>query len=142
MSVIVADTSAIVALIDHGDDAHSAMLELYLQDPDRWTLPWAILPEVAYLVGRHGGPAVEQAFLDDVAGGSYGVDWGQPADLHRAAALHRQYAGLHLGLVDAVVMAIAERLSASAIATLDRRRFGAVTLRGRPALVPDAPRRS
>jgi hypothetical protein len=40
--------------------------------------------------------------------------------------------------VDAVVMAVAERLGADAIATLDRRHFGAVTLRGSPRLVPDA----
>ncbi len=34
------------------------------------------------------------------------------------------------------VMAVAERLRASAIATLDLRHFGVVTLRGRPRLLP------
>jgi hypothetical protein len=33
-------------------------------------------------------------------------------------------------------MAVAERRRADAIATLDLRHFGAVTLRGRPRLVP------
>ena len=139
--MIVADTSAIVALIDHSDGAHRAILALYTRDPDAWTLPWPILPEVAYLVGRYGGPAVEQTFLEDVAARHYGVEWGQPVDLSRAAEINRQYAGLHLGLVDTVVMAIAERLGARAIATLDRRHFGAVTLRGAPTLVPAATRR-
>ena len=37
----------------------------------------------------------------------------------------------------AVVMAIAERLGARAIVTLDERDFGAVTLAGEPALWPE-----
>ncbi len=138
--MIVADTSALVALIDKGDDAHGVMLALYRSDPDAWTLPWAILPEVAYLIGKHDARA-EQVFLDDVATAHYDVDWGQPADLGRASELNRRYASLKLGLVDTVVMAIAERAKADAIATLDRRHFGAVTLRGTPALLPEVKRK-
>lgn len=74
---------------------------------------------------------------DDIAAGRYGVEWGLAADVARAADLNRRYADLELGLVDTIVMAIAERLKATAIATLDRRHFGAVTLRGTPALLPD-----
>lgn len=77
-------------------------------------------------------------FGDDLAAGAFRVEWGAPADLERAAELDRRYAKLRLGVVDAVVMAVAERLGADAIATLDRRHFGAVTLRGSPRLVPDA----
>jgi hypothetical protein len=39
-------------------------------------------------------------------------------------------------LVDSVVMAIAERRKAEAIATLDLGHFAAVTLRNRPHLLP------
>lgn len=139
--MIVADTSAIVALIDRTDDYHEPVLGLFRADPDGWILPWAILPEVAYLVGRQGGFQIEQAFLDDVAAERYQVDWGRDGDLPRASELHRQYASLAFGLVDAVVMATAERLQAQAIATLDRRHFAAVTLRGMPALLPEVPGR-
>ncbi|MGH8644521.1 MAG: hypothetical protein ACREX4_08730 [Gammaproteobacteria bacterium] len=42
--------------------------------------------------------------------------------------------------MDAVVIAVAERLNAEAIVTLDLRHFGAVDIRGRPKLLPrDAP---
>ena len=41
-----------------------------------------------------------------------------------------------LGLVDAAVIATAERLKANAIATLDLRHFGAVAIKGSPRLVP------
>jgi hypothetical protein len=43
---------------------------------------------------------------------------------------------LRLGLVDGVVLAVAERLAAAAIATLDLRRFGAVSIKGQPRLLP------
>jgi hypothetical protein len=41
-----------------------------------------------------------------------------------------------MGLVDAVVMVTAARLKARAIATLDLRHFGAVSLPGHPRLIP------
>jgi hypothetical protein len=40
------------------------------------------------------------------------------------------------GLVDGVVVAVAERLGAEAIATLDLRHFGAIAIQGRPRLLP------
>lgn len=56
--------------------------------------------------------------------------------MRRALELDRAYGGLPLGLVDGVVMAVAERLEAKVIATLDLRDFGAVSLRGQPAIWP------
>ena len=76
------------------------------------------------------------AFLADVADGAFAVEWGRPEDLARANALHVKYRALRLGLVDGAVIAVAERLRAKAIATLDVRHFGAVAIRGRPRLLP------
>jgi predicted nucleic acid-binding protein len=134
--VIVADTGAVVALIDADDKHHDALRALYEHDPDAWVLPWAILPEVDHLVARHLGPEAGRALAADLADGSFVVEWGAPADLARARDLRERYQDLRLGLVDAVVMGIAERLGAIAIATLDLRDFGAVELRGTPRLVP------
>ena len=61
---------------------------------------------------------------------------GREADLRRANEIATRYRALRLGLVDAAVVAAAERLRATAIATLDLRHFGAVTIRGRPRLIP------
>ena len=134
--MIVADTGAIIALLDRDDAHHATLRELCERRPREWRLPWAILPEVDYLAAAHLGDAVAAAFLDDVVSGAFSVDWGEPADLERARDLNRRYRSLRLGLVDAVVMAVAERRKASAIATLDVRHFAAVTLRGRPKLYP------
>jgi predicted nucleic acid-binding protein len=134
--LIVADTGAIVALVDADDRHHRTLRRLFEDDPDVWLLPWAILPEVDYLLGAHVGDRAEQAFVADLADGTFRVEWGGDADLERAGEIVRRYRSLRLGLVDAAVMALAERLGAEAIATLDLRHFGAVALRTRPRLLP------
>lgn len=134
--MIVADTGAIIALIDADDRYHDQMVDLFEEDPASWILPWAILVEVDYLLARHVGVAAQRAFLRDVAEGSYTVEWLGEGDLDRAVALTDQYSALRLGLVDAIVMATAERLRARAIATLDLRDFATVSLRSTPKLYP------
>jgi hypothetical protein len=134
--VIVADTGAILALLDSGDRHHAAVRELYEHRPDQWLLPWAILPEVDYLVGSELGARAQEAFLADVADGSFSVEYGKQEDVVRAHAIGRKYRALNLGLVDAVVIATAERLRADAIATLDLRHFSAVKISGSPRLLP------
>ena len=134
--MIVADTGAIIALIDADDRYHDEMVVLFEEDPAAWVLPWAILVEVDYLLARHVGIDAQRAFLRDVAEGSYTVEWPDDDDLDRAVALADQYSALKLGLVDAIVMATAERLRARAIATLDLRDFAPVSLRWTPKLYP------
>jgi hypothetical protein len=134
--VIVADTGAILALIDAGDRHHRVLRAVFEQDPDAWILPWAILPEVDYLLMAHVGMRAEEAFLDDLASGLYRVEWGLEGDLGRAQELCARYRALRLGLVDSVVAAVTERLEAEAIATLDLRHFGSIEIRGRPKLLP------
>ena len=51
-------------------------------------------------------------------------------------ALCDEYADLKMGLVDGVVIGVAERLEATAIATFDLRHFGAVAIEGNPRLYP------
>jgi predicted nucleic acid-binding protein len=78
----------------------------------------------------------QDAFLADLGRGEWVVDWGGEADLRRANEIATRHRALRLGLVDAVVIAAAEWLRASAIAALDLRHFGAVAIRGRPRLIP------
>lgn len=134
--MIIADTGAVLALIDAGDRHHRALRALYEEDPNAWLLPSAILPEVDNLVARHLGAATERLFVDDLAAGRWHVDWRGESDLGRIAELNERYADLELGLVDAAVIAVAERRRARAIATLDVRHFGAVEIDGSPLLVP------
>jgi len=134
--VIIADTGAIVALIDADDQLHETLRRLFEPHPETWLLPWAILPEVDYLVAKYVSSAAEDAFVYDLANGLYRVEWGTESDLRRAHELTERYRDVALGLVDAVVMAVAERTRAEAIATTDDRDFGAVEIRGAPRLLP------
>mgnify|MGYP001025320014 FL=1 len=134
--MIVADTGAVVALLDSGDRHHERLRELYLSDPDAWVLPGAILPEVDYLVATQLGPQAQAVFLADLARGAFEVEWGRQTDIEAAALICERHADLQIGLVDAVVIATAERLRAEAIATLDLQHFGAVTIAGHPRLLP------
>lgn len=134
--MIVADTGAVVALLDADDRHHEALRQLFEEDPGAWVLPWAVLPEIDYLALSRLGLPVELAFLADLADGVFAVEWGDARDVARAREIARRHRALKLGLVDAVVIAVAERLGAEAIATLDLRHFSALTIRGNPRLLP------
>jgi hypothetical protein len=134
--VIVADTGAVLALIDADDRHHKALRGVFESGGTLWVLPWVILPEVDYLLSAHVGTRAEEAFLADLAAGVFAVEWGSEADLVVAHRICRRHRGLQLGLVDSVVIAVAERLKAEAIATLDLRHFGAVRIQGEPKLIP------
>ena len=134
--MIVADTGAILALIDRSDRHHRALLALYDERPDAWILPWAILPEVDYLLGAHVGSGAQEAFHADLSDGTFQVAWGDDGTLSQAMGFATQYRSLKIGLVDAVVMATSARLKARAIATLDVKHFAAVKIPGSPRLFP------
>ncbi len=132
--MVVADTGAVLALLDRSDRHHAEIRALYAEDPDAWLLPWAILPEVDYLISTHVSARAQRLWLEDIASGAFSVDWNA-RDLAAAHAIADRYADLEMGLVDAVVMATAERLRAD-IVTVDLRHFGAVRLAHGPRLLP------
>ncbi|MDE2721489.1 PIN domain-containing protein [Candidatus Palauibacter polyketidifaciens] len=134
--MIVADTSAMVALLDRGARDHDTLRDAYELRPGEWILPWAILPELDYIAAARLGRGVAAALREDLARGKFTIEWGRFADLQRAEELNVSYRSLRLGLVDGVVMAVAERLRARAIATVDLGDFGAVSLEGQPQLWP------
>lgn len=134
--MILADTGAVLALIDSDDRHHSPLRTAFESRPDAWILPWAILPEVDYLLSTHLGSRAEEAFLADLASEAFLVEWGSEADLVEANRISRRHRALRLGLVDAVVIAIAERVRPDAIATLDLRHFGSIPIRGNPKILP------
>lgn len=71
-------------------------------------------------------PDIEAAFLESVVSGEFKHVAITAADLTRTAELVRTYADLPLGAVDASVVAVAERLKLTDVASLDRRHFTVV----------------
>ena len=72
------------------------------------------------------GSAPARAFLWSLAAGELSVGYLTPGLLRRAVDIDAHYAGLDLGLVDASVMAIAERYDLP-ILTFDFAHFRATT---------------
>ena len=134
--MIVVDSGAMIVLIDRDHAHHERLRTAYEAQPAEWVLPWAVLPEVDYITQTRLGQEVARAFRGDVARGTLQVEWHEGPDLARAVEIEEMYRDLSLGLVDAVVMAVAERLRARAIATLNLRDFGAVALAGNPEIWP------
>ena len=138
--MIVADTGAIVALIDRGDRHHRALKRAFEEAPERWILPWAIHRREVALPGwrAHVGARARDAFLADLRDGAFNVAWGDDDILAEAAAWHASHASLGLGLVDAVVIVTSVRVRATAIATLDE----AFRRRSNPGIAEAAAARS
>ena len=94
-----------------------------------------MVAEVGYLLARNAGARVESLFLQALADGDFQPVDLQAADYRRAAELVRTYADLPLGTTDATVIALAERLNVSEVATLDRRHFTVVRPSHTPSLI-------
>ena len=63
--MMVADTGAMLALLDGSDEHHPVIKELYEENAAGWILPSIILPEVDYLLATHLGGKAQDAFLAD-----------------------------------------------------------------------------
>jgi uncharacterized protein len=123
--VIIVDTSIIVAFMNAGDDHHDAVTAwLDAADDDLATTP-LIVAEVDHLISTRGGPAALRALRADLLAGAYLVDWW-PAAIATTVNVAECYADSALGLADASLVALAERLDTIIIATLDERHFRAV----------------
>ena len=125
--MIVVDTGFLVALLDADDRHHERCATWLAGNDEALVVPIPVVTETCYFVERDGGPELEADFLE-----SFGpneifemIDL-RPGDWSRTVDLVRTYADLPLGVVDASVVAIAERLGSRQIATLDHRHFTVV----------------
>ena len=125
--MIVVDTGPLVALLD-ADDRHHERCRVWLEsNQEPLAVPVPVVTETCYFIERDSGAEVEADFLGSFgAGAMFKMVDLSPVEWTRAADLIRTYADLPLGLIDAAVVAVAERLGATQIATLDRRHFNVV----------------
>lgn len=128
----VVDTGPLYASLDRDDDDHERCLAA-LQRPDlRLVIPVLVVAEAAYLAGTRLGADVEAQFVAALA--ALEVEAPAPEEWRRIAELVNDYADFPLGTTDASVLALAERLDADVVVTLDERHFRAVRPRHVEAL--------
>lgn len=114
------------AYVDADDRHHSESLDLLLHHPGPLVVPVLVITEVVYLIGSRLGSDAEVRFLGDLAAGDFTIEPVMAGDWLRVAELVGRYRDLPLGTVDSSVVATAERLGITRIATLDRRHFSIV----------------
>jgi predicted nucleic acid-binding protein len=121
---LLVDTGVLYALADRSDAWHLRARHYIESIRDTLLAPVTILPEVAYLLHTRIGPRAERAFVRALADGELAVENLSRRDWLRSEELMGDYD--EIGLVDATVVAIAERLKLTTIATTDRRHFAMV----------------
>ena len=114
------------AYVDADDWHHSESLDLLLHHPGPLVVPVLVITEVVYLIGSRLGSDAEVRFLGDLAAGDFTIEPVMAGDWLRIAELVSRYRDLPLGTVDSSVVATAERLGITRIATVDRRHFSIV----------------
>lgn len=88
-----------------------------------------VVTEVTYLLGSRLDTSAEIRFIGDLAAGNLIAEPVSAGDWLYIAELVGRYHDLPLGTTDASVIATAERMGATQIATLDRRHFSVVRSR-------------
>ena len=123
---MLVDAGPLYAYVDADDKNHKRCLDLLESHRGPLVIPTLVITEVVYLLERRLGSEPEVRFLGDVASGAFHVEPVASSDWLRVAQLVAKYADFPLGTVDASIVAAAERLGLSTVATLDRRHFEAV----------------
>lgn len=132
--MVTLDTSAVVALLDHRDKNHAAIVELIRTNVGSLILPVPVLSEIAHFIERDLGQGVLTAFLADIRLGRFQLDCCEN-DWTRVSDLVQKFADFPLGLSDSTVIACAERHGGT-VATFDLRHFGVVARAGTIEVVP------
>lgn len=126
-SLAVVDAGPLYAAADVDDEDHLACRSALSRADLRLIVPALVVAEATYFVGRRLGATAESRFLSGV--GKLDVEGPSQDDFVRMAELVEEYADFPLGGTDASVIALAERLDAPIVLTLDRRHFAAVAPR-------------
>jgi predicted nucleic acid-binding protein len=119
--VLLVDTNVWLAAGDRRAARHRECARLLDEHADELAAPVPVIAETGWLLLDRGGPAAQAAFVATVCSGRLEVVELTDADWVRVHELISTYADLPLDLIDASLVAVAERLGLTRIASLDRR---------------------
>jgi uncharacterized protein len=120
--IAIADTGFVVAVMHRGDRYHAKAVAVYRQ-AQRILLLQPSLAEIAYLLERSGGSLAVAEFLGKIPQSKLLLTAVNETDVAHCATILHQYADSRIDFVDAMVMAVAERLLITTIFTIDYRDF-------------------
>jgi predicted nucleic acid-binding protein len=120
---LIVDTGPLLAALDAADPDHDRCARLLSEAHEDLVIPILVLAELDYWCHKRLGVDAWIVFLDDLLMGAYRLEVASVADFNRCRELQVEYAEHSLGIVDASVLALAERLGEERLATLDHRHF-------------------
>ena len=113
-----------LAAVDAGEPDHERVTEAIRAAHTSLITTDFVLAEVDFLVLKRLGVQAELALLEQFAAGIFWREQVKQLDLSRAQEIIVQYSEHKLGITDASLMALSERLGIREVLTLDRRHFG------------------
>ena len=123
---LVLDTGPLLAGLDAADPDHEECARLLTEADEDLVVPGLVLAELDYWCHDRLGADAWLSFLDDLLAGVYRAEQPLAGDLERCRELQVEYRDLRLGIVDASIIALLERLDEEKVATLDRIHFTVV----------------
>jgi len=136
--MLIVDAGPLYAAAARRDKHHERSVQLLSSAERPLLVPALVVTEVSYLLNDRIGPHAELAFARSLAHGELVVEPVLDSDWERIVALMEECLDPPLGIVDASLIALAERRRLEVIATLDERHFRVVRPRHTQAftLVP------
>lgn len=123
---VALDTGVMVSAADRDEPRHRECAQVLRDRHGELVMAAPVVAETAWMIESRLGPSAEARFLRLVIVGEIEVIDLTVADYTRCVELIERYAELGLGLVDASVVTVAERLGVTAVATLNHRDFRVV----------------
>jgi len=117
------DTGFLYSLLNRIERQHATVRLIADTIREPIVLPIPVITEVAYLLRRDVGVEAVAEFAELLGNTDMILEAPHAADYFRAAEIIRQYADARVDFVDAIIVAMAERLNITRVLTLDRRDF-------------------
>ena len=112
----IADTGAIVALLDPSEQHHTWAIDQFRRFPSLLTCK-AVVTEACFLARKlHHG---EQRVMELLTTGALEIAYSLRGDEERVSALMIKYADVPMSLADACIVRMSERHAESEVLTLD-----------------------
>ena len=119
--MILADTSGLLSLYNRREPTHTSVAEAVAQEQGPFVVSPYVIAELDYLVSTRLGADAEQRALAELASPAYVLASVDRDDLRACTELISRYAGI--GVTDASMLVLADRLGIDRVLTLDRRHF-------------------
>ncbi len=127
--MIVVDTGVLLAVGNATDSRHGdclTLLQTLVDEGRELLIPAPVFAETCIMLERKVDARAELKFVQEVNAGTFILSPTTAAELARIQELVTQYIDFPLGVVDASVVALAERLRIGEVATLDHRHFRSI----------------